>query len=402
MILNALGLAVRELRRNVLRSGLTTLGIVIGVAAVIVMVTLGNGATQMVTADIASLGTNLLTLMPGQRMGPGGAAASARAFEVSDADSISREVPSLVAVAPTSSQSITAILGNKNWSTTVTGTTNAYFAAGNWHLASGRWFSDAEVRAGRPLCIVGQTVRRELFGSQDPIGTRIRLRGVSCEIVGLLAAKGKSTFGQDRDDTVLMPLRTFQRRVSGDDDVRQIQMSVGGSSSTTKAQQEIERLMRERRRLGAKDANDFTVMDMQEITAALTGTTRTLTLLLGAVAAVSLVVGGIGIMNIMIVSVTERTREIGIRMAIGALEREVLFQFLIEAVVLAIFGGLVGIVLALSLSALIARAMGMPFSIDWNIVLLAFAFSALVGVVFGFVPARRAAQLNPIDALRHE
>ncbi|MGB7217426.1 MAG: ABC transporter permease [Vicinamibacterales bacterium] len=402
MLLNAFLLAFRELRRSVLRSSLTTLVIVIGVAAAIIMVTLGNGATKMVASDIASLGSNLLTLMPGQRMGPGGNSGNARAFRQKDVDVIERDVPDLAAVAAIASQTMNAIAGNRNWSTNVTGTTNAYFKSGNWALQSGRFFNDAEQRGGRAVCVVGQTVRQELFGSADPVGERLRLRGVSCEVVGVLRPKGKSSFGQDRDDTVVMPLRTFQRRIAGDEDVRQIQMSVAEAAATDRTQREVERLMRERRRLGPTDDNDFNVMDQQDIAATLTGTTRTLTLLLVAVAGVSLLVGGIGIMNIMVVSVTERTREIGIRMAIGALEREVLLRFLIEAVVLSAFGGLIGVCFALGVSALLAYALSLPFAIDLSVVLLAFSSSAIIGIVFGFVPARRAASLNPIDALRHE
>jgi putative ABC transport system permease protein len=250
--------------------------------------------------------------------------------------------------------------------------------------------------------VIGQTTRRELFGSQDPIGERIRLRSLSCTIVGLLESKGENTFGQDRDDTVVIPLRTLQRRLSGDEDIQQIQLSVRESTSSEKAQQEIYRLMRERRRLAQDADDDFSIMDQQEIANTISGTTRTLTALLAAVAAISLLVGGIGIMNIMLVSVTERTREIGIRLAIGAFERDVLTQFLVEAVVLSLFGGAVGIGIAMSASYLAANAIGLPFMLDFGVIALAFLFSAGVGVVFGFFPARRAASLNPIDALRHE
>jgi putative ABC transport system permease protein len=402
MLLNALILALREIRRNVLRSALTTIGIVIGVAAVIVMVTLGNGATEMVTGQIAGLGSNLLTVMPGQRTGPGGISSSAKVFREADAAAVARDVPSLLAVAPVASQSLNAVAGNRNRSTTVTGTTNAYFESGGWRLAQGRWFLDAEARSGAAVCIIGDTVRRELLGSQDALSATIRLKSVACTVIGLLESKGKNMFGQDRDDTIVIPLRTLQRRLAGNDDVRQIQVSVAQSERTDKAQADIGRLMRERRHLGPTDDDDFTVMDMKEIANTLSGTTRVLTLLLASVAAVSLLVGGIGIMNIMLVSVTERTREVGIRLAIGALESEVLTQFLVEAVMLSVLGGLAGIVAALATSAVIARAMGLPFHIDLQIVLLAFVFSATVGVVFGFFPARRAARLNPIDALRHE
>ena len=224
MMLSAIRIALRELRRNILRSALTTLGIVIGVGAVIVMVTLGNGATAKVSADIASMGSNLLTLMPGQRLGPGGSSGGARPFKDSDIEALAQQVPGLAWVAPVSSASTNIVYGNKNRSVSVIGTTNDYFYSGNWRLGNGRWFNDGELQSGRTVCVIGTTVRKELFDGEDPLGARLRLRGVSCEIIGVLASKGRNTFGQDRDDTVLMPLRTFQRRISGVDDVQQVQM----------------------------------------------------------------------------------------------------------------------------------------------------------------------------------
>ena len=402
MLLNAIWLAMREIRRNVLRSSLTALGIIIGVASVIIMVTLGNGATAQVTADIANMGSNMLSVMPGQRVGPGGASGSAKPFRRQDVEALSRDVPSITAVAPVSSLGLSVISGAKNRSTTITGTTNEYFESGNWKLADGRWFSDSELRSGAAVCIIGQTTRTELLGATDAIGSRLRLRALSCTVIGLLQSKGKSNFGQDRDDTVVIPIRTMQRRLTGNDDIHQVQLSVRTSASSEKAQQDIYRLMRERRHLARDADDDFSIMDQQEIANTISGTTRTLTALLAAVAAISLLVGGIGIMNIMLVSVTERTREIGIRLAIGAFERDVLTQFLVEAVVLSVFGGAIGISLALAASFAVARALSLPFALDYGIVALAFAFSAAVGVVFGFFPARRAASLNPIDALRHE
>ena len=402
MLLNAFVLALREIRRNVLRSSLTALGIIIGVASVIIMVTLGNGATAQVRADIASMGSNLLTVRPGQRVGPGGASSSAKPFRRQDVDALTREVDSVTSIAPVATVNLSVISGAKNRSTNVTGTTNAYFESGGWKLASGRWFSESELRSGAAVCIIGQTTRNELLGSIDPIGSRLRLRSLSCSVIGLLESKGKSQFGQDRDDTVVIPLRTMQRRLSGSEDVDQVQLSVSNSVSTEKAQQDITRLLRERRRLAREADDDFNIMDQQEIANTLSGTTRTLTALLAAVAAISLLVGGIGIMNIMLVSVTERTREIGIRLAIGAFERDVLTQFLIEAVVLSLFGGTIGITLALAASFAAALALSLPFALDYSIIALAFMFSAAVGIVFGFFPARRAASLNPIEALRHE
>ena len=402
MLFNAFVLALREIRRNVLRSSLTALGIIIGVASVIIMVTLGNGATAQVRADIASMGSNLLTVMPGQRVGPGGASSSAKPFRRQDVDALTREVDSVTSIAPVATTNLSVISGAKNRSTNVTGTTNAYFESGGWKLASGRWFSESELRSGAAVCIIGQTTRAELIGPADPIGSRLRLRSLSCSVIGLLQSKGKSNFGQDRDDTVVIPLRTMQRRLSGSEDIQQVQLSVSNTVSTEKAQQDITRLMRERRRLARDADDDFNIMDQQEIANTISGTTRTLTALLAAVAAISLLVGGIGIMNIMLVSVTERTREIGIRLAIGAFERDVLTQFLIEAVVLSLFGGTIGISLALTASYAAARALALPFTLDYSIIALAFVFSAAVGIVFGFFPARRAASLNPIEALRHE
>jgi putative ABC transport system permease protein len=401
MLWNALLLAMREIRRNVMRSFLTILGIVIGVAAVIVMVTIGSGATVQVTDQIASLGSNLVMIRPGQRLGPG-QSSTAPPFKAADAQALARDVPSLVAVAPSASARLTAIYSNQNWSTSVTGVDNQYFTVRNWAIDKGRQFTPSELRSGTAVCVIGATVRNELYGGQDPIGTMIRLQKLSCQVIGLLSAKGQSTMGSDQDDLVLMPLRAFQRRIAGNQDVSLIQVSVRDGVSTDKAQSDIERLMRERRHISSSEDDDFTTIDMKEISQMLTGTTRILTTLLGAVAAVSLLVGGIGIMNIMLVSVTERTREIGIRLAIGALEREVLTQFLVEAVVLSSFGGILGIILALVGSLGLASLLNVPFVLNIGIVIIAFLFSAAVGVIFGYFPARKAALLDPIEALRHE
>jgi putative ABC transport system permease protein len=402
MLFNALLLALREIRRNVLRSALTTLGIVIGVSAVIIMVTLGRGATAQVENEIASLGSNVLIIVPGQRLGPGGASGAARPFDVATAEALARDVTALTAVAPIASQSMNVIAGARNWSTSVTGTTNTYLDLQSWSLESGRRFTDAELRGGTAFCLIGATVHRELFGGQDPLDSRIRLGNLSCQVVGLLASRGQASMGQDRDDVVLVPLRTFQRRIAGTDDVRQIQVQVRGTTSTARVRRDIEWLLRERRRIEPGADDNFSIVDPQDIATALTGTTTILTALLAAVASVSLLVGGIGIMNIMLVSVTERTREIGIRLAIGALERDVLTQFLVEAVVLSGFGGLVGVGLAITASAFAARALSVPLVLSPAMIVGAFLFACAVGVVFGYFPARRAARLNPIDALRHE
>jgi putative ABC transport system permease protein len=401
MIGNAVLLALRELRRNVMRSILTMLGIVIGVAAVIILVTLGSGATRQVTEQIASLGSNLLMISPGKRMGPGQSTGAA-AFKLADADAIARDVPSLAAVAPVSTRSSTAIYANENWATSVTGTTEQFFTLSNRKIREGREFSSSEARQGSAVCVIGATVRNKLFGGQSPIGSRIRLQKLSCEVIGLLEAKGQNTMGQDQDDVVIVPLRTFQRRIAGNEDVSIIQVSARDGASTERVKKDITRLMRGRRHLSSGQDDNFNVMDMKEIASMLSGTTRMMTMLLGAVAAVSLLVGGIGIMNIMLVSVTERTREIGTRLAIGALEREVLLQFLVESVVISSFGGLIGIVLALVSSSLLAGLLRVPFVFNAPIVMVGFVFSAVVGVLFGYVPARKAARLDPIEALRHE
>ena len=266
----------------------------------------------------------------------------------------------------------------------------------------GREFSDGEVRSGKAVCILGATVKKELFGGQDVIGQGIRLKNVTFQVIGVLASKGQSSFGGDQDDFVLIPIRTFQRRIAGNTDVAGIMISVKSTDAISTAKANIERLMRERRRIANDAQDDFNVGDMREIMSTITGTTKVLTALLGAVAAVSLLVGGIGIMNIMLVSVTERTREIGIRLAIGALEREVMMQFLIEAVVLSCFGGIIGILLGLSAAGIAAVILQMPFVFQPGIVIIAFVFSSAVGIVFGYFPARKAAQLDPIEALRHE
>jgi putative ABC transport system permease protein len=401
MLWDTILLALREIRRNVMRSVLTILGIVIGVASVITMVTLGGGATVQVTQQIASLGSNLLIVTPGRRMGPGQASMAAP-FRSKDAEAIARDIRSVAAVAPASTQRVMAIVGSQNWSTTVTGTDNQYLRVRNWSLKAGRQFSDSELRAGAAVCIVGNTVRQKVFGGLDPLGSRIRLGKLSFQVIGLLEAKGQSSMGTDQDDLVLLPLRTFQRRISGNQYVSLIQVSVRDGASTEKAQRDIERLMRERRHIAPNADDDFSVMDMKEITKMLTGTTQVLTALLGTVAAVSLLVGGIGIMNIMLVSVTERTREIGTRLAIGALEREVLMQFLVEAVVLSSSGGLFGILLGLAASVGLKNVLKVPFVFNPGIVIIAFLFSAAVGVVFGYFPALKAARLDPIEALRHE
>jgi putative ABC transport system permease protein len=402
MIWNTLLLALREIRRNLLRSFLTILGIVIGVSAVITMVTLGNGATQAVKDQISSLGSNLLMVRPGQRLGPGGGTAGAPTFKEADVDAIASQIGGVKAVAPEVRSGVTVIANGRNWATSVTGTTNAYFDTNNWRLASGRKFEDDELRAGAAVCLIGATVRRELFGAGDPLGQAVRVKQFSCTVVGTLASKGQAAMGNDQDDVVILPLRTVQRRVTGNQRLNTLLVSMKDGSDPERVKAGLAQLLRERRKLAETDDDNFNVLDTKQIADTLSGTTQVMTTLLGAVAAVSLLVGGIGIMNIMLVSVTERTREIGVRLAIGALEREVLLQFLIEAVALAALGGLVGIAIATVASFGLAQLMQVPYAFDTPINLLSFVFSAAIGVVFGYFPARRAARLDPIEALRHE
>ncbi|MDO3435393.1 ABC transporter permease [Rhizobium sp. CBN3] len=400
MFFETLKLALRAISRNMLRSFLTVLGVVIGVAAVIALVTIGNGTTAQVSTELSRLGTNMLFVRPGQ-FGPGRASSEAKRFSVKDVAAIRDQIGGLRAVAPLNQSTATVIFGGQNHSTSVSGTTNDYFVAQDWNLALGRNFTPAEER-GQSRCIIGETVRSQLFGAGDPLGQQIRVGKVSCPVIGVLARRGQSGMGTDQDDVVIMPVKVFQRRISGNSNVPQIIISARDGVSTAKVQADVENLLRERRKIIPGRQDDFNVNDMTQIAEAMTGTTTLLTGLLGAVAAISLLVGGIGIMNIMLVSVTERTREIGIRLAIGALENQVLTQFLVEAVALSLFGGITGIVLGLSLSLVAVTLLKVPFVFSPMMVAVAFLFSAAIGMIFGYFPARRAAQLNPIEALRHE
>ena len=403
MWFNTLMLALRSIRRNLLRSFLTMLGIVIGVSAVITMVTLGNGATLAVQNQISSLGTNLLQVRPGQRMGPGGGGANQTPFKETDADAIASQIGGILTVAPEARSGATVVANGRNWNSSAIGSTNAWLETGNWKLAQGRAFSDDELRAGAAVCLIGETVRRELYGAGSAVvGSQLRVKLVSCEVIGLLASKGQGAFGNDQDDVVLLPIRTLQRRITGNTRVNTLLVSMRDGSDPERVKSSLTQLLRERRKLSDTDEDNFNVLDTKQLAETMSGTTKVLTMLLGAVAAVSLLVGGIGIMNIMLVSVTERTREIGLRLAIGALEREVLLQFLIEAVVLACLGGLIGIVLATVASIAMAQIMEVPYLFNPGVNLLSFVFSAGIGVLFGYFPARRAARLDPIEALRHE
>ena len=406
MLFSVFMLALRSVRRNMLRSFLTILGIVIGVSAVIIMVTLGDGATQAIKTQISSLGTNLLMVSPGQRQpgGGGGGGGGVAQFTEADAAAIQSQIGGVAAVAPQGRSSVTVVANGRNWATTVNGSTIEWFDTSNWKLASGRIFDLDEQRAGAAVCVIGETVRRELYGGkegQTGLGNQLRIKQFSCNVIGILSSKGQSGMG-DQDDTVVVPLYTLQRRVTGSRKVNTLLVSMQDGSDSGPLKASLRQLMRERRKLAEGDDDNFNIFDTQQLAETLSSTTQVLTTLLGAVAAVSLLVGGIGIMNIMLVSVTERTREIGLRLAIGALEREVLLQFLIEAMVLSALGGLIGIVIATAASWGLSSVMGVPYLFNPTINLLSLVFSAAIGVVFGYFPARRAAQMDPIEALRHE
>jgi putative ABC transport system permease protein len=399
---NALLLAWRQLIRNRVRTALTSLGILIGVAAVICLVALGRGATAQIEQDLRAFGSDVLFVVPGNE-GPGGRGA-APAFREQDAEALAR-LDGVLRVVPTAAQPVRAARGEQSWPTTAWGTTEGYFETLGWTLAQGRVFLPGELRAGSEVCVIGQTVGRELFGAQPAEGQRLRLGKLECRVIGVLASKGQNTFGQDQDDLVVLPLRTLQRRLTGNRDVTM--MLVSGEPGVEQQAhaslvQDVQDVLRSRRHLAPGAEADFFVRDMAEALATMGQIMGVLTAFLGAVAAISLLVGGIGIMNIMMVSVTERTREIGVRLAIGATAGDILLQFLVESVVLAWVGGASGVLLGVALSWLASWALALPFVLDPEIIVLSFAVAGTIGVGFGYFPARRAARLNPIDALRHE
>ena len=401
MLLTTLQLAWRELRANLLRSLLTTLGIIVGVAAVVIIVTLGQGVSLRITNEISSMGRNMLFVVPfkPQRRGP---STPQTPFKLADVEAIEQEVLGIFALAPISEKRVQSVYGSNQWHVTVAGTTPAYLEVRDWAIDEGRGFTANDMRGARPVCILGARAIKELFGAQSPVGLKIRLNTMSCEVIGTLKKKGESTTGQDQDDVILMPILSVQRRLTGNDDVQQIMVSATTADQVPGVMARIKTLLRERRHVRAGEEDNFFVQSLQSLLSLVQRTTGLLTAALSGVAAISLVVGGIGIMNIMLVSVTERTREIGIRLAIGALERDVLAQFLIEAVMLSCFGGLIGAGIGLIASAGLAKQMAVPFVLSPWVVVVAFAFSAAVGIVFGIFPARRAAAMDPIEALRYE
>ena len=403
MFLNAFLQALREIRRNLMRSLLTAIGIVIGIASVIAMVNIGQGAGQSITESVGSLGSNTLHISPGQEHGPPGMSGASIPFEMKDVEVLRSSIFTLEAVSPTANESLRALYRDRHYETSVRGVENGYFDVQNWDLAEGGRFSESELRGGQSVCILGQTVLGELFpDGESALGKKIRLKNFSCKVVGTLETKGSNTFGMDQDDLILVPIRMFQRRISGNQNIPMILVSVKENYPLDVAKQQIRKVLRESRKLKPAEPNNFGVRSMTALIDTLSQITSLLTVMLGAVAAISLVVGGIGIMNIMLVSVTERTREIGIRMAIGAMRQDILIQFLIEAVVLSGLGGVVGVILGLGITVAVAEGMKIALIIDPTITMIALIFAMLIGIVFGIIPARKAANMNPIDALRYE
>ncbi len=403
MLLNALLIAIKEIRRNILRSILTILGIVIGVASVIAMVMIGDGTTANVTANIEKLGSNMLNVRVGQeKRGAPRDDNSAKPFKIEDITAIKNEVANLKGVTAENSSMANVVFGNKSNSSLIVGTTNDYFIIKDWEVEQGRIFEEGELSSGKSVCILGTTVVKNLFGDENPIGATIRIKNFPCSVIGVLTSKGASSFGRDQDEVVITPLKMYQRKIQGNLDVSTIIVSVMEEKYIEDAKAQIISLMQDRRAVKVGEADNFHIRDMKDILNTMTSTTKMLTYLLGSIAAISLLVGGIGIMNIMLVSVTERTREIGIRLAIGAMQSEVLLQFLIEAIVLSTWGGIIGIFLGLGVGYGVVQIFELPYIINTQIILISFIFSTLIGVVFGYFPARKAARLNPIDALRYE
>ena len=402
MLWESVRLALRTVRRSALRSVLTLLGIVIGVGAVIALVTLGQGATDKVTSDLSKLGSNMLIARPGAPTPGPPSGNDSRSFSARDIEALRTGLRNVRGIAPSANKQAKIVVGSAAQDTTVTGTEPAYFTVQDWSFTSGGPFTESDTRGGANVCIIGATLVRELFGGADAVGQSIRVASMPCTVVGTLDAKGQSAFGSDQDNTVVMPLRTFQRRIAGNTRISSIAVSALTAEDLSDVQASMQEILRETRRVASGNEDDFTVRDLTQMAATLSSTTVVMTGLLGAVAAVSLLVGGIGIMNIMLVSVTERTREIGIRLAVGARAVQVLTQFLVEAIVLCLLGGAIGIALGIGIAAVGASYLDVPLKVNPGVVLLAFGFSGLIGLVFGYFPARHAARLDPIEALRHE
>ena len=403
-ILNILLSAFRALQRNKMRSFLTMLGIIIGVAAVIAMLAIGQGAEFSVEQQISALGTNVLIILPGSQNTGGiriGAGSNTTLTE-DDCLAIQRECPAVALLSPGTRAGGQVIAGNLNWATSIEGTGADYLEIRKWGIEYGDFYTDQDIKAAAKVCVLGQTVANALFPDASPVGQTIRIRNVPCRVLGVLTRKGQNALGQDQDDIILAPWTTVKRRLTWFPYLRQILVSATSQANIPVAQQQITELLRMRHRIAPYDPDDFTIRNQADLATAATATTQILTILLASIASVSLLVGGIGIMNIMLVSVTERTREIGIRMSVGARSRDILTQFLIEALVLSLMGGITGIILGVSGSSAISSLAKWPTIITFFSILLSFGFSIAIGIFFGFYPARKAALLNPIDALRYE
>lgn len=402
---NLLKVALNALKRNKMRSFLTMLGIIIGVASVITMLAIGQGSKKSIQDQIASMGSNMLFVMPGtMRMGgvQQGNTSSQR-LTVNDVNVIKTECEAVIAVSPEVRTSGQAVYGNSNWPTTIYGGNEEYLDIKSWKVVSGRNLTDSEARGSAKVCLVGRTVADELFGEGiDPTGETIRFKNIPFKIIGVLDKKGQNSFGQDQDDVIIAPYTTVQKRILAQTHIQSIQMSARSAEESALAQTQVEEALRISHKLRENEDNDFQVRSQEELSTTMTSVTDILTILLGAIAGISLLVGGIGIMNIMYVSVTERTREIGLRMSIGGRSVDILLQFLIESVLLSVFGGLIGILLGFGASAVVEALTSWPISVMWGSVFLAFAVCTVIGVFFGWYPARRASGLDPIDALRYE
>ena len=405
--LQSLLIALRALRVNKMRSLLTMLGIIIGIAAVIAMVAIGAGAQKMISDQIASIGSNLLLVIPGSTTSGGlrSGQGSTPTLTYDDAKAIKAECPSVAEAAPTVRGSAQIVYGNQNWSTIVMGITPEMLDIREWPIAAGRNISTSDVDGATKNCLIGQTVAGNLFGSSDPIGKVIRIKRIPFTVIGLLEKKGQSPQGTDQDDVVFVPLRTAQRKILGSEfpnTVGAIMIQAKSAADLKQAEEEVTALLDQRHRMSATKERDYSIRNLSEILAVSEQSSKVMSILLGTVASISLLVGGIGIMNIMLVSVTERTREIGIRMAIGAKQRDILLQFLTEAVLLTTCGGILGMGAGVAGAVAVSKVMGWPTFISTEAILISFLFSAGVGIFFGFYPARKAASMNPIEALRYE
>jgi putative ABC transport system permease protein len=400
MFFNCMLMALRELRANLLRTGLTTLGIVIGVAAVVIVVTITSGVSTQLVNDISSRGHNALRVEPAMsRNGP----QSGRwdPFKIADAEAIARDVKLVDAVAPMASEYLLFTVGDRNYETEIVGSTLPYLKIRQWEIGLGRVFSVSEVGRGAPVCMLGDTVREQLFGQQNPVGATVRSGSFTCEVIGVFQKRESSALANDVNDLIIMPLLGLQRRLSGNDNVRRIWVRAKDGQIDT-AKEAIAKVMRERRKLKEGEENDFEVLDVREVIEAVSSTLRLMSMGISGVAAISLIVGGIGIMNVMLVAVTERTREIGIRLAIGAQARDVAMQFLVESAVLSVAGGVMGALIGIGAAYLICGAIGVPFVLGVEVIAMAFGVPAAIGIIFGFFPALHAARLDPIEALRFE